>query len=402
MSKPWRMLAWLSVAEFLGMTLWFSATAVVPALAADFRLDDSTAAWMTMSVQAGFVVGTLTSALLNLSDVLRVRRLFALGCVLGAAANGGIAWASGSGQVIVLRFVTGVALAAVYPPGMKIAAGWFDKRRGSALGVLIGALTIGTAFPHLLSALGGAISWRILILSASGLALVSALVILVAVDDGPYVAASAPFNPHVVRQAFTTRGTRLAILGYLGHMWELYAMWAWVAVFASFGLTGAAGSQAGSLAAFMAIGSGVIGCVWAGFVADRVGKPQVAGAAMMASGACAALSGFAFHAPAMVLDALLLMWGITIVADSAQFSALVADYSPREYVGTALTIQTCLGFLLTMASIRLLPVVASFTGWQWVFVALVPGPVLGTVAMWRLGAGRLGVERRADARGAQL
>lgn len=389
MSKPWRMLAWLSVAEFLGMTLWFSATAVVPALAAEFRLDDSRAAWMTMSVQAGFVIGTLTSALLNLPDVLRVRRLFAMGCVIGAAANGAIAWAaSSSGQVIALRFVTGVALAAVYPPGMKIAAGWFDDRRGSALGVLIGALTIGTAFPHLLSAVGGTISWRALVLSASGLALVSALVILVAVDDGPYVAASAPFNPHVVRLTFTTRGTRLAILGYLGHMWELYAMWAWIAVFASLSLTGAAGSPAGSLSAFIAIGSGAIGCVWAGFVADRVGKARVAGAAMIASGACAAVSGFAFHAPAIVLDALLLVWGITIVADSAQFSALVAEYSPREYVGTALTIQTCLGFLLTMVSIRLLPVLAAFTGWPWVFAVLVPGPALGTLAMWRLAAGR--------------
>jgi MFS family permease len=389
MSKPWRMLAWLSVAEFLGMTLWFSATAVVPALAAEFRLDDSRAAWMTMSVQAGFVIGTLASALLNLPDVIRVRRLFAIGCVGGAAANGAIAWAAASsGQVIALRFVTGVALAAVYPPGMKIAAGWFERRRGSALGVLIGALTIGTAFPHLLSAVGGPISWRALVFSASGFALAGALVILVAVEDGPYVAASAPFNARVVRLTFTTRGTRLAILGYLGHMWELYAMWTWIAVFASLSLTGATGSPAGSLSAFIAIGSGALGCAWAGFVADRVGKAQVAAAAMIASGTCAAVSGFAFHAPAIVLDALLLVWGITIVADSAQFSALVAEYSPREYVGTALTIQTCLGFLLTMVSIRLLPVLAAVTGWPWVFAVLVPGPALGTLAMWRLAAAK--------------
>lgn len=387
MSKPWRMLAWLSLAEFFGMTLWFSATAIVPALTAEFRLDDSRAAWMTMSVQAGFVIGTLTSALLNLPDVLRVRRLFALGCVVGAVANGAIAWASSSGQVIGLRFVTGAALAAVYPPGMKIAAGWFERQRGSALGVLIGALTIGKALPHLFSALDGAIPWRALILTASGLALAGAFVVLLAVRDGPYVAATAPFNPHVVRRTFTTRGTRLAILGYLGHMWELYAMWTWIALFASLSVTGALGSPAGSLSAFLAIGSGAIGCVWAGFVADRVGKARVAGAAMVASGTCAAVSGFVYHAPPIVLDALLLVWGVTIVADSAQFSALVAEHSPREYVGTALTIQTCLGFLLTMVSIWLLPLAATFTGWQWVFVVLVPGPALGTLAMWRVVAG---------------
>ncbi|MBI4475582.1 MAG: MFS transporter [Acidobacteria bacterium] len=380
------MLAWLSLAEFLGMSLWFSATAVVPALSAEFELDHSRAAWMTMAVQGGFVVGTLASALLNLPDVLRVRRLFAAGCITGAAANAAIVLATSFEQVMLLRFLTGVALAAIYPPGMKIAAGWFTRQRGAALGILIGALTIGTAFPHLLSALGGTISWRILIVTASGLASASAALILMVVRDGPYVAASAPFNPHVVRLTLTTRGTRLAILGYLGHMWELYAMWSWIAVFASLGLTGAVASRPGSLWAFLAIGSGLIGCVWAGFAADRIGKARIAGAAMVASGVCAGLSGFAYEAPAIVLGLLLLVWGVTIVADSAQFSALVAEHSPREYVGTALTIQTCLGFLLTMVSIRLLPIVAGLTGWQWVFLVLVPGPALGALAMWRLAA----------------
>jgi MFS family permease len=381
----WRMLALVSLAEFLGMTLWFSATAAAPAIAADLGLTGRGTAWLTMAVQAGFVAGTLASALLNLPDVVNARRLFAAGCAAGAAFNAAAALAPTPAAVIALRLLTGAALALVYPPGLKIAAGWFADRRGTALGVVVGALTIGSAFPHLLAWSAAAVSWRALMGVASGLAVAGGLVVLIAVGDGPHVAASAPFDPRAVARVLADRGTRLATLGYLGHMWELYAMWAWIGVFAA-ASAGSAGAsdpdRAGSLVAFVAIASGAVGCVLAGRWADRFGKARVAAAAMVVSGACAALSGLAFGAAgSLALYALAVVWGFSVVADSAQFSALVAEYSPRDHVGTALTLQICAGFLLTMITIRLVPALAGAIGWQWAFVLLAPGPALGIVAM---------------------
>jgi MFS family permease len=378
-------LAWLSLAMFFGMTLWFSATAANAPIVSEFHLSTSQTAWLTMAVQGGFVIGTLVSALVNLPDIVNPRRLFAVGCVVAAAANAALVRADGVLMLIALRLVTGAALAWVYPPGMKVAAGWFEQRRGAALGVLIGALTIGSAFPHLLASASATIPWRTLMLSASMLALIGGVVVVTAVGDGPYVASSARFDPRAVGRVFSDRRTRLATLGYLGHMWELYAVWTWIAAFASasFGLGGGAtpSSPAGSAIAFATIGSGALGSAAAGLYADRIGKARVASLAMIVSGTCCAAAGFLFHAPAPVLYLFAIVWGVAVVADSAQLSALVAQYTPRDHVGTALTIQTSLGFLLTMASIRLLPIAAQAVGWQWVFICLVPGPVFGVLAL---------------------
>lgn len=380
------MLAALAVAEFLGMTLWFSATAAAPALIAEFRLTSAQAAWLTMAVQGGFVVGTLVSAILNLPDILNARWLFAFGCLLGSIANASVTRAGSPIEMIALRVATGVTLAWVYPPGMKVAASWFERQRGTALGILVGALTVGSAFPHLLASLAFGIPWRTLMLAASSCAIAGGALILTVVRDGPYLSTTAPFDPRAVGRVFTNRPVRLATMGYLGHMWELYAMWTWIATFAAASL--ATPSRAAPLAAFVAIGSGAIGCVAAGLVADRIGKARVAAWAMIVSAACSALAGFAFGAPAWLLFLLAVVWGFAIVADSPLFSALVAEYSVCDYVGTALTVQMCSGFLLTMATIRLLPMLASRVGWQWVFLLLVPGPVLGTVAMLKLAHAR--------------
>jgi len=374
------MLAALCLAEFLGMTLWFSATAAAPALVTEFHLQSGQAAWLTMAVQAGFVCGTLLSALFNLPDVLNARRLVALGCLAGSIANGLVTLVDGSTTVIALRFATGVALACVYPPGMKIAASWFERNRGAALGFVVGALTVGSAFPHLLASLAVSVPWRTLMLTASIGAVVGGLLVLGVVRDGPYLSATAPFDPRAVGRVFSNRRVRLATLGYLGHMWELYAMWTWIAAFAAASLP----SRNGSRIAFVAIASGAVGCVGAGLIADRVGKARVAVWALIVSSACSAIAGFAFEAAPWVLLALAVIWGVTVVADSALFSALVAEHSSRDYVGTALTVQLCAGFLLTMVSIRLIPLMASVVGWQWVFLVLVPGPTLGILAMSRL------------------
>ncbi|MGE0042078.1 MAG: nitrate/nitrite transporter [Vicinamibacterales bacterium] len=380
------MLAALSVAEFLGMTLWFSATAVTPALVARFGMAESEAAWLTVAVQAGFVAGTLASAAVSLADMVNARVLMCLGALAGAAANAAVLVAPGAGTVILLRFVTGVALASVYPPAMKIAAGWFRDGRGFALGLIIGALTLGKSFPHLLTAIYGG-DWRAPMLLASGLAAAGGLLVVAVVRDGPYVVATAPFDPHAIGRILRNRGARLATLGYLGHMWELYAMWTWVAVFsaASLAAAGVPGAEAaGSVAAFVAIGSGTLGCALAGWFADRLGKARVAIWAMWTSGACAALTVAAFGGPPWILYLLVAVWGFAVVADSAQFSALVTEYAPSDHVGTALTLQTCLGFMLTMVSIELLPAAARMTSWRWASLVLVPGPLLGIVAMRQL------------------
>ena len=379
------MLALVALAQFLGMTLWFSATAAAPRLASDLALGDVATAWLTIAVQAGFVAGTLVSAALNLPDVVNARRLFAAGCAAGAAANAAVTLAGDASAVLALRFATGVALACVYPPGMKIAAGWFERRRGMALGVIVGALSLGSAFPHLLAWSATTVSWQTLMLASSALAVAGGALVLGAVADGPYVTASARFDPRALGAIVRNRGARLATLGYLGHMWELYAMWAWIAVFAGAWLAAAGGSaQGGSLVAFIAIASGAIGCVAAGVWADRWGRARIAGASMWTSGACAVLAGVLFGGPLWVLLLLAVVWGFSVVADSAQFSALIADHSPRTHVGTAFTLQTCAGFLLTMVTIQLLPLVAGAYGWQWAFLLLVPGPFLGALAMKRL------------------
>jgi MFS family permease len=380
------MLLLVAAGQFFGLTLWFSATAAAPALAREFAITGAGVAWLTMAVQGGFVAGTLMSALLNLPDVLNARRLFAAGCLAGALANAAITITGSPALIIALRFATGVALACVYPPGLKIAAGWFLDRRGTALGIVVGALTIGSAFPHLLAWATTGVSWRMLMICSSLLATAGAAIVGLTVKDGPYVSASAPFDPHAVGIVLRNRDVRLATLGYLGHMWELYAMWTWIPAFATASILASGGDagRQGSLIAFIAIASGAVGCVLAGIGGDAVGKARVAGGAMIVSGTCALLAGLSYGGPLVVLIALAVVWGFSVVADSAQFSALVAQFSPRTHVGTALTLQTCVGFLLTMISMRLLPAVAESAGWKWAFLILVPGPFLGALAMRRL------------------
>jgi MFS family permease len=376
------MLLLVALAEVLGMTLWFSATAAAPAIVQEFGMASGGLAWLTMAVQAGFVAGTLVTALTNLADTVNSRRLFAFGCVAGAIVNAAIAVVPSAAAVIVLRFFTGAALAWVYPPGMKIVAGWYRERRGMALGIVVGAVGLGSAFPHLLAWLGAGLPWRALVSASSVLALAGAVIVSVGVGDGPHVTASAPFDRHALRVVLRNRGTRLAMLGYFGHMWELYAMWTWIAAFASASLSAAPG--VGSLIAFIAIASGAVGCVLAGRWADRFGKARVAGVAMLASAACVLVSPLFYGAPFAALLVLAVVWGFTIVADSAQFSALVTDHTPRTHVGTALTLQTSAGFLLTMVSMRLVPPLSAMAGWQWTFLFLAPGPLLGALAMRRL------------------
>jgi MFS family permease len=384
-SLRWRTLALLAIAELLGMSLWFSGSAVVPALAREWNLTESAASWLTLSVQLGFVAGTLLSALFNLPDIISSRHLFALTAIAGALVNAAFGlFADDIGIAITLRFLTGMFLAGVYPPAMKILATWFRYGRGLALGVLVGSLTLGKAAPYLINGIGSE-SWRTNVALVSLLAAAGALIVLFFISDGPLALPAARFDWRQVGRIFRNRGVRLASLGYFGHMWELYAMWTWIPfmIRASLSLRRSEPALA-EVASFLVIGCGALGCVVAGLLADRIGRTVVTSGAMAISASCCLLIGFAFGAHPLLLLTIAAIWGASVVADSAQFSACVTELGDPQYIGTALTMQTSLGFLLTTVSIELIPHAEKIVGWRYAFMILAPGPLFGVIAMLRL------------------
>ena len=382
-------LAIITLAEILALSLWFSGTAAGPGLIAEADAPiASFQAWLTSAVQAGFVAGTLVSAALALPDRFDPRRVFSLACLLGATANAIILILPPGGLGDVLcRAATGVALAGIYPVGMKLAAGWATRNdTGLVVGLLVGGLTLGSALPHAVNALGG-LAWRPTIAAASIGALVAAGIIGRAAL-GPLHTPAPRFRPAQAILLLRDRGTRLATLGYLGHMWELYAVWAWIGAYISASFASASNGDPtptiASIATFAVVAVGAVGSVAAGLLADRIGRIRVTCAAMLVSAACCLLAGPLFGASPATTVALGLIWGVAVVADSAQFSACIAELAPPGLTGTLLTVQVCLGFTLTLVAIQLMPWFIGVSGWGGAFTILAVGPLLGVWAMLTL------------------
>jgi MFS family permease len=376
------------ICEVAVLGLWFSATAILPGLRDEGNISSLTASLFTSAVQIGFVVGSLVSAFSGLADRIDPRKLFMVAALLGACANAGILLVDlNSGWVILFRFITGICMAGVYPIGMRLAATWARKDMGLMIGLLVGALTLGSASPYLFNVFGG-VDWKFTLILASFGAMTSAILINFAVIGPNYKKAPA-FKPVQALQSWTRPALRYANIGYLGHMWELYAMWAWIGVFLSesflisYSDRGLAQTHA-AFATFLTIGVGTIGCVAGGIYADRFGRTTLTIIAMAVSGLCALVVGHLFGGDPVIVVVVCLIWGFSIVADSPQFSASIAELAEPSLVGTMLTIQTSMGFLLTLLTIHAMPYAVTAVGWSGAFSMLAIGPLIGVYAMWRL------------------
>lgn len=387
--RPAHILPVIIFSQFAGASLWFAGNAVILDLQLDWGLGDASLGYVTSAVQLGFISGTLLFAMLVIADRFSPRKIFFCCALAGALANASLLAAPRELiALLLLRFATGFFLAGIYPVGMKIAAGWYRQGLGRALGYLVGALVVGTAFPHLIRSSGAELPWQQVIIGVSILATSGGFAMLLAVPDGPQLSSGSAFNPRVLGLIFRSRHFRASAFGYFGHMWELYTLWAFIPLWLLAYATSHDVSLNIPLWSFLVIAAGFLGCAGGGLISNRLGSSPVAAVQLAVSGLCCLLAPFMFNTGPVPLLAFLLLWGITVVGDSPQFSALNADNAPREYVGSALTIVNSIGFLITVFSIQLASSLLPLIGVQHLFWLLIPGPLLGLLAMRPLLGGK--------------
>jgi MFS family permease len=380
-----RILPVIILSQFTGTSLWFAGNAVLGDLQRQWELGDAALSYMTSSVQLGFIIGTLLFAFFTISDRFSPRIVFFLCSLLGALSNLGIYLAAdGLISLLVFRFSTGFFLAGIYPVGMKIAAGWYRKGLGQALGYLVGALVVGTAFPHLLKSTGQSFPWEHVIISISAISMLGGILMLLLVPDGPYAVKGTKFNSKAFVIIFKSRDLRAASFGYFGHMWELYTLWAFFPVLITAYVAMARQPLNVPFWSFWVIAVGSLGCIGGGILSFKLGSPSIAFFQLLTSGICCLLSPLFFHAPLGIFLGFLVLWGIVVVGDSPQFSALTAQTAPRELVGSALTIVNSIGFFITIISIQFTNFLTDFISPQYIFLFLIPGPIFGLASLWPL------------------
>ncbi|NLY80726.1 MAG: MFS transporter [Lysinibacillus sp.] len=383
----WRALAWIGFSVLCALSLWFSASVIAPQLMIVWNIHSSSEAWLSASVPIGFVIGAFFSSFLGIADRYNPRKIFAVSAFLGAIFNALLILVDNAFFGILLRILTGIILAGVYPIAVKILSQWFPKNRGVAIGILIAALTLGSSLPHFVLMFFSSLNWKFVIICSSMLALLSAFIGTFILEDAPGQAKKSSFSLKLISKVIRSKPVMLANYGYFGHMWELYAMWTWIPAFltASFSITlPETPYWFIALSSFISIGiAGGIGCVIGGIISDKLGRSNLTIVSMFISAICSIFIGFTFGQSIWLTLIISMIWGMSVISDSAQFSAAVSEVAEEDFVGTALTFQMCIGFLITICSINLIPIIQRFVGWEWVFSILAIGPILGIISMMK-------------------